>query len=1412
MVTEGSDGQPDAATVDTSQKQNASRREVPLAHSDSATVIKSSVEQQDLASPKADSKRVRFADHTPRWQLHARSKSAVAKENKRKAAPLKSAMKKRLTAKPRPSGTSWDNQDRMLLPAEFSKIQKMIGLKFTMDACCNPDGSNALVPELYKSAQDSFLEYNCAGQNVWLNPPYADMTPFIKHYVECKTKSPHNTSAVLILPKWRGSHTHYLKGMHVIKEFPKGSRIFSAPGATNSSERIPLGPTPWPVQVLYDPPVAVPLACIADLPVLDGQQESDTNYAQSELSCVHFQATIAGANARGLADSGASHSLLSAPFCKANGIVISPAPQTVEVADGRQMQVLGVCNARIQIGQYKAVHKCWVTTLHPAYDLILGRTWLKLSKAIINGADNTLSVVTAKGRIVITSQKPDPAAAAVPSDKLHLLTVKQANRAVRKQQTMLVFCSEVKEQGSASVATTTHGLIAKPQLEELLHENADIFSESLKGMPPDRGDTENIINLLPGAVPKSIPQFRLTQDEREAITEYVKELLDKKLIEPSSSPWGAPVLFVPKKRGEGWKGLRLCIDYRLLNKQTVRNSFPIPRIDDLVDQLGQAKVFSSLDLTSGYWQCRLSPSDCPKTAFRTPFGLFQWKVAPMGLSNSPARFQSVMNRIFQPLLNKCVTVYLDDILIFSKTPKEHIQHLKQVFDILRTNQFVVSMEKSQFNLPEVQYLGHIVGRDGLKVDPKKVEAVQNWSRPETVTQVRSFVGFVNYFRRFIDHFADKARPLNELLKGARKKHAKVTWTSDCQQSFDELKRCLTTAPVLVVPDFSKPFVVEADASDFCLGAVLLQEGHPVAYESRTFLPAERNYHTTERELAAVVHALKIWRCYLWGSRFTINSDHEPLKYLQSKGALSARQARWSEFLSAFNYVWVYKKGSTMMADALSRLPQPTCAAAQVSDASPTLKQSIAEASKLDDWFTKPRNVRTLVKRGDCWYKGNRIVVPASVRLQVLEELHDAPYSGHRGVTKTVALVSANFWWPKMRDEIQHHVRTCAICQVAKAKSVKPGGQLQPLPIPTDRWESIAMDFITDLPCTPSGKDAILVFVDRLTRMVLFAPCTKDIDTLGTAKLLRDYVFCHHGLPVSIVSDRDPRFTSKVWTELMKLLGTRLNMSSAFHPQTDGLTERYNRVLEEYLRSYVSATYDDWDQWLPLAQFAVNNSKQESLQATPFYLNFGRHPRTPATVTNNSDLPGAEEFASTLHKAITEAKSALQAAQQRQKAFADNKTRRIEFAVGQKVLLDTRNLTLRTTGPNKLLQKYVGPFKVQARVGAVAYRLELPATMKCHPVFHVSLLHKWNPDGRHQPLPPPIAVDEEGTWHDIDSILDHKQVKRGRKLVDRYLVKWAGFGPEHNEWRDAVDVTDVAIQAYRNRQAQVVPRRRGRRQQ
>jgi hypothetical protein len=281
--------------------------------------------------------------------------------------------------------SQWDNQDRMFDPAEFSKLQRMVGVQFTLDACCNSDGSNAHVPACFKSPEDSFLDYDCSGHSVWLNPPFADITPFLRHYSECKAKSPHNTSAVIVLPRWKGSHSQYLRGMQVIKEYPKGSCLFTGAPKADSTDREPLGPVPWAVQVFYDPPVAVPLACSATADqAFSATAESLGGPPESGVfNCVHLQGRIAGANARCLVDSGASQSVLSARFCKTNGVIVTPAPQVVELADGQSMQVTGVCNVRLQIGSFRSVHKCWVAALHPAYDLILGRTWMSLHRAIL---------------------------------------------------------------------------------------------------------------------------------------------------------------------------------------------------------------------------------------------------------------------------------------------------------------------------------------------------------------------------------------------------------------------------------------------------------------------------------------------------------------------------------------------------------------------------------------------------------------------------------------------------------------------------------------------------------------------------------------------------------------------------------------------------------------------------------------------------------------------------------------------------------------------------------------------------------------------------------------------------------------------------------------------------------------------
>ena len=379
-------------------------------------------------------------------------------------------------------------------------------------------------------------------------------------------------------------------------------------------------------------------------------------------------------------------------------------------------------------------------------------------------------------------------------------------------------------------------------------------------------------------------------------------------IEPSKSPFSSPTTFAKKKDGSQ----RMCIDYRGLNAKTIKNAYPLPRIDQILDQLQGAKIFSTLDLRQGYYQIRISDDDIEKTAFRTPFGHYQFKVMSFGLTNAPATFQAVMNNVFSDQIGDFVQVYLDDILVYSKTPEDHVKHLKIVLDKLRSHHLFGKLAKCTFAVSEVPFLGHVISADGLKVDPEKTKVVQTWPVPHSVADMRAFLGFANYFRSFIAGYASNAAPLNALLK----KDVSWTWSPKCQQAFEYIKMALISPPVLAIADPQLPYVLKTDASGFGLGAVLLQDGRPIAYEGRGLTPAEKNYHTGEQELLAIVYALIKFRCYLEGASHpvTVITDHQPLTYLPTKSSLGERQARWAQYLQRFNLIWKHAPGVSTCPD------------------------------------------------------------------------------------------------------------------------------------------------------------------------------------------------------------------------------------------------------------------------------------------------------------------------------------------------------------------------------------------------------------------------------------------------------------------------------------------------------------------
>ncbi len=553
-----------------------------------------------------------------------------------------------------------------------------------------------------------------------------------------------------------------------------------------------------------------------------------------------------------------------------------------------------------------------------------------------------------------------------------------------------------------------------------------------------------------------------------------------------------------------------------------------------------------------------------------------------------------MNDLFKHL--PFVAVYLDDILIFSNNPEEHLQHLAVVLDIIKREKLYCKLKKCEFNKPELRFVGHIVGAKGIRPDPAKIAAVTDWPAPHNIHELRKFLGFTNYFRKFLQAYSQRTQTLTNLLR----KDVPYQWTQECEGSFNQLKVDLTSAPVLVSPDPDGHFEVIADACGTGLGAVLMQNEQPIGYESRKFNPAERNYTVTEQELLAIIHALRTWRYLVEGlpkEQLTLVTDHNPLTFMPTVQNMSRRQVRWSELLQRFPCRWEHRAGKNNVADPISRKPEtqltvPLTALTRGSSVKPVaitpFQEEILAGYESDPWFEDSNNLKTLSQVGGIWMRGTQVCIPdhTSLKQKIMYEMHATPYSGHLGTGNTERNIASHYWWPGMQKDVIQYVKVCPTCQKNRKPTHKPPGELQSLPVPRETWTSISMDFITGLPITKRGNNSIFVVVDRMSKMVHLIPTTNDVTASGGAQLYQDRIFSLHGIPDDIVSDRDTKFTSAFWRQLQKLLGTNLNMSTAFHPQTDGQTERMNSVLEDMLRHFVSPDQQDWDLFLSLAEFSM----------------------------------------------------------------------------------------------------------------------------------------------------------------------------------------------------------------------------------
>ncbi|KAJ9514363.1 hypothetical protein QJQ45_012292 [Haematococcus lacustris] len=548
-----------------------------------------------------------------------------------------------------------------------------------------------------------------------------------------------------------------------------------------------------------------------------------------------------------LADSGADASLISASFVQLHNIPVFTYPMSLRFDVANNQPVICEHYVKVQLRINSFCCMCLLTVMPDlvhAYDVLLGADWLTVQGALVDYVDKTLTLRTPQA---------NPKA---------LVTAKQAARWLRKGGSAMVAMVSLEDL-ALPVDAVSH--VQRQHLQDLLDEYSDVF-QPITGLPPERA-VGHSIPLQPDGKPPARPSYRMSKPEQEELRKQITDLLAKGLIEPSSSPYAAPVLFVQKKSGE----LRMCIDYRQLNKITIRDQYPLPRIDDLFDQLAGKTVFSSLDLQAGYHQIRIPAEDVPKTAFRTPMGHYQFKVLCFGLTNAPATFQRVMNEAFAEVINDCALVYLDDILVMSKDSEEHLVHLRRVFDLLRKNKFYAKLSKCEFMQRTLKFLGHIISAHGISVDPCKVTAISEWPVPTSLKTLQSFLGAANYVRKFVHNFSTIAAPLTNLTGPKKECFPWKAWPQAELDAFNALKQAISNVPMLKLPDHSKPFQVHCDASLEGIGAVLMQDGYPLAYYSRKLIPAEINYTTGEQELLALVSACQQWRCYLEGVPFTLKS-------------------------------------------------------------------------------------------------------------------------------------------------------------------------------------------------------------------------------------------------------------------------------------------------------------------------------------------------------------------------------------------------------------------------------------------------------------------------------------------------------------------------------------------------------------